>query len=105
MPRRPVFLQALSQALQATPPSPRTQKPERHVVIVGVGSVFRSDDAAGLHIAEALRDLALPHVVVLLGDTAPENLTGEIRRARPSHVLFVDAADLGELPGSVRLLE
>jgi hydrogenase 3 maturation protease len=74
-------------------------------VVVGVGSTLRSDDAAGLHIALALRALALPNVFVLLGDTAPENVTGEVRRARPTHVLFVDAADLGESPGSVRLLD
>ncbi|MDD5263578.1 MAG: hydrogenase 3 maturation endopeptidase HyCI [Candidatus Bipolaricaulis sp.] len=74
-------------------------------MVVGVGSTLRSDDAAGLHIALALRTLALPHVFVLLGDTAPENVTGEVRRARPTHVLFVDAADLGEPPGSVRLLD
>ncbi len=41
----------------------------------------------------------------LLGDTAPENVTGEIRRLAPTHVLFVDAADLGEEPGSVRVFE
>jgi hydrogenase 3 maturation protease len=74
-------------------------------VVVGVGSTLRSDDAAGLHIALALRALALPNVFVLLGDTAPENVTGEVRRARPTHVLFVDAADLGESPGFMRLLD
>ncbi|MEN6369446.1 MAG: hydrogenase maturation peptidase HycI [Thermotogota bacterium] len=97
--RRPPLLQALSQALRATP------ELDRRVVVVGVGSTLRSDDAAGLRIAEALRTLALPNVLVLFGDTAPENVTGEVRRARPSHVLFVDAADLGESPGSVRLLD
>lgn len=74
-------------------------------MVVGVGSTLRSDDAAGLHIALALRALALPNVFVLLGDTAPENVTGEVRRARPTHVLFVDAADLGESPGFMRLLD
>lgn len=59
----------------------------------------------GLEIAESIRDRNLPGVRVLLGHTAPENVTGEIRAARPSHVLFVDAADLGEPPGSARLLE
>lgn len=97
--RRPPLLQALRQALRATP------APDRRVVVVGVGSTLRSDDAAGLHIALALRALALPNVFVLLGDTAPENVTGEVRRARPTHVLFVDAADLGESPGFMRLLD
>lgn len=106
MPHRHLPLaQALSQALQAILPPPQTQEAERCIVVVGVGSTLRSDDAAGLRIAQALAALAPPNVVVLLGDTAPENITGEVRRARPSHVLFVDTADLGESPGSVRLLE
>ncbi len=70
---------------------------------MGVGSSLRSDDAAGIYVAEKLRNLALPGVDVLIGETAPENLTGELRRLQPSHVLFVDAADLGEQPGVVRL--
>jgi len=77
----------------------------RRVVVVGVGSRLRSDDAAGLEIAERLGRLSLPNVCVVLGDTAPENVTGEIRRYAPTHVLFVDAADLREEPGSVRLFE
>lgn len=39
------------------------------------------------------------------GGTAPENLTGEIRRFKPSHILLVDAADLGLKPGAVTLVE
>jgi hydrogenase 3 maturation protease len=74
-------------------------------VIVGVGSSLRSDDAAGLCVAEELRKLDLPNVLVLLGHTAPENVTGEIRRALPSHVIFVDAAEFGETPGAVRLVD
>ena len=44
-------------------------------------------------------------MLVLLGHTAPENVTGEIRRALPSHVIFVDAAEFGETPGAVRLVD
>jgi hydrogenase 3 maturation protease len=44
-------------------------------------------------------------VLVLLGHTAPENVTGEIRTFAPSHVLFVDAAEFGAAPGSVRIFE
>ena len=44
-------------------------------------------------------------MLVLLGDTAPENVTGEIRRALPSHVIFVDAAEFGAPPGTVRLVD
>jgi hydrogenase 3 maturation protease len=72
-------------------------------VVVGVGSRLRSDDALGLEIAERIAAVSLPDVLVVLGDTAPENVTGEIRRFSPTHVLFVDAADLGEAPGTARV--
>jgi len=74
-------------------------------VVVGVGSSLRSDDVAGIRIAERVRGLALPDVHAVIGHTAPENVTGEIRAFAPSHVLFVDAADFGAAPGSVRLFE
>jgi hydrogenase 3 maturation protease len=72
---------------------------------VGVGSRLRSDDALGIEIAERIGRLALPDVHVILGENAPENVTGEIRRFEPTHVLFVDAADLGTEPGTARLVE
>jgi hydrogenase 3 maturation protease len=74
-------------------------------VVVGVGSSLRSDDVAGVRIAERVRELALPDVYAVIGHTAPENVTGEIRAFAPSHVLFVDAADFGAAPGSIRLFE
>ena len=100
--------QSLSKSLrQALQPNPQPQEPRLppNYAVVGVGSSLRSDDAAGLRIAEELRKLDLPSVLVLLGDTAPENVTGEIRRALPSHVIFVDAAEFGEPPGAVRLVD
>ena len=72
---------------------------------MGVGSRLRSDDALGIRIAEGLAPFSLPDVLIVLGETAPENVTGEIRRFAPTHVLFVDAADLGESPGSARLFD
>ncbi len=74
-------------------------------MVVGVGSNLRSDDAAGLRVAESLRDQGIPGLRVVLGWTAPENVTGEIRALRPSAVLFVDAADFGSPPGTLRLFD
>jgi hydrogenase 3 maturation protease len=42
---------------------------------------------------------------VLNGGAAPENATGEIRALHPAYVLIVDAAALGEPPGTVRLID
>lgn len=41
----------------------------------------------------------------LIGGTTPENLTGTLKRMRPSHVLFIDAADFDGKPGEIRLIE
>jgi hydrogenase 3 maturation protease len=39
------------------------------------------------------------------GGHAPENATGQLRRFEPEIVLLVDAADMGEHPGTVRLID
>lgn len=46
----------------------------------------------------------LDHVAGFEGCAAPENLTGAIAAFRPTHVLLVDAAHLGEEPGAVRVI-
>ena len=76
----------------------------RPVVVLGVGSELRCDDAAGLHVAAALSRAALPHVHPFEAGPAPENLTAEIRRLRPATVIIVDCANMAELPGTLRLI-
>jgi|GEM_PF-1075633 len=39
------------------------------------------------------------------GGTAPENLTGEIRRFKPSHLIMIDAVELGKRPGTIALID
>lgn len=75
-----------------------------------MGAELRGDDAAGLLAAEALkRSLAaktkLPKLKIFLGGTAPENLTGPIKAFRPSHVIVIDAAEMGLAPGSVKVID
>jgi hydrogenase 3 maturation protease len=75
------------------------------IVVLGVGSALRSDDAAGLRVAAALSAAALPGVHAMEAGPAPENCTGEIRRLHPSHLLIVDCARMGEEPGTLRVFE
>lgn len=44
-------------------------------------------------------------VGIFFGETAPENLTGEIRRFAPSHVVIIDAADFGLSPGQIDAID
>lgn len=44
-------------------------------------------------------------MVVLDGGTVPENFTGLVKKANPSHIILIDAADMGKPPGSVKIIE
>jgi len=82
----------------------KLDKAER-IALLGVGSEFRGDDVAGVLVAKSLASrIKSRKFKVFLGQTAPENLTGEIRKFRPTHLLIVDAADIGKKAGSVTIL-
>ena len=76
------------------------------IAIIGIGNLFRSDDAAGILVARALaqRKCAADtnHVLIIEAGSAPENRTGELRRFDPDLVLIIDAAEMGETPGAIR---
>jgi hydrogenase 3 maturation protease len=88
----------------------------RSIAVLGVGSELRGDDAAGVRAAERLarmrearateaRENVPPSLRVIIGGTAPENVTGEIKALSPSHLILIDCADMGLPPGSLRILE
>lgn len=76
------------------------------VAVMGVGSELRGDDAAGVTVARLLKQEPLPErVLVIDAGSAPENFTGPLRRFEPNWVLWVDAAQVGGMPGSVYWLD
>jgi hydrogenase 3 maturation protease len=77
------------------------------LAVVGVGNTLNGDDAAGVAVVRemASRLAPPPHVLLVEGGTAPENLTGLIRRFNPDWTILVDAAWLGEIPGAVAWLD
>jgi hydrogenase maturation protease HycI len=75
--------------------------PER-VVFVGVGNRMRGDDAIGPALIDHIKD-EVPHAID--ADGVPENVTASIRRLNPKVIIFLDAASLGESPGSARIVE
>jgi len=81
----------------------------KKIAILGVGSPLKSDDAAGIFIAGKIaEDFPLenyPCLRVYIGESAPENFTGEIKKFMPDHLLVIDAADLEEEPGSVTFID
>ncbi len=81
----------------------------RRIAVLGIGSELRGDDIAGLLVARNIGPSPLSGngvgVQAFAGGASPESLTGEIRRFNPAHIVIVDAADLGGVPGDTRIIE
>jgi hydrogenase 3 maturation protease len=58
-----------------------------------------------MYAAGEIEKLHLPDVKVFLAGTVPESITGTLRNYRPDHVIFLDAADMGVPPGSIRVVD
>jgi hydrogenase 3 maturation protease len=74
----------------------------RHWLLLGVGNDLRGDDGFGPELARRLSARGGP---ALDAGTAPEMLSGPIRRVAPEVLLIADAAELGLVPGALRLMD
>ena len=82
----------------------------KKIAVLGVGSGLRGDDAAGILVARELSKHCKTAACrikfkVFAGDTAPENLTGEIKKFKPTHLILVDSADTGKKAGEIVIIE
>ena len=64
----------------------------------------------GFSTAERIKELAAGEKLsvklkIFIGATAPENLTGEIKKFRPTHLIIIDAADLEAKPGTIKVMD
>lgn len=77
------------------------------LAIIGVGNEFNGDDAAGIEFVRLLRPNleSNPQVLVLEGATAPQNMTGEVRRFAPTQIILVDAAQMNLEPGAIAFID
>jgi len=74
------------------------------VVILCIGNKERGDDAFGPYVARRLKRIRERGVVEVIDcGTVPENYTDMIRRAKPTHVIIVDAVDFKGSPGDIVL--
>jgi hydrogenase 3 maturation protease len=74
------------------------------ITILGIGNPMRRDDAVGVEIVKMLKGKVPRNVELLECETVPENFTRDIKEFNPSHVLMIDAAQLGTEPGEARLV-
>jgi hydrogenase 3 maturation protease len=75
----------------------------RRVAFLGIGHPLRRDDAAGVEVCDRLRPALRRRadVLVVSGGSAPENCVGALRAFGPDLVVIIDAARMGQPPGSV----
>jgi len=79
--------------------------PGQKYAVLGIGSVLRSDDGAGMYFIELIRDSFQKSDMLLIeGSTAPENFTGVIKSFAPDKLFIVDAAHMGLLPGETKVV-
>jgi hydrogenase 3 maturation protease len=103
----------------------------RRVAILGIGSPLRGDDALGLFFIKELKLLFNPlrsqqaasgrkpprvrggftkttkpvPLKLFSCGTTPESCTGEIKKFKPSHIIIVDAFDMGKEVGSISIID
>jgi hydrogenase maturation protease len=73
------------------------------VCLVGIGNPDRGDDAFGLILAESMRRLGYPEVI--LAERTPERWTGWLARGEFQTVVFLDTVQMNAAPGDVVFLE
>jgi hydrogenase 3 maturation protease len=73
------------------------------ILIITVGTVFRSDDGVGPYIAEKCTSLKR-NIVVLNAGERPENIIDRAIEIKPQKTIFIDAADFGGYAGEIRLV-
>jgi len=67
---------------------------------------MRGDDAVGSVLAQELSKLLDENgsVAVFDGKTVPENFTGAIKKEKPSHIIMLDAVEMNETTGNIKLV-
>jgi len=73
------------------------------VVVIGVGNLYRRDDAAGLVVARRLRPVVPAHVTVLEHEGEPTALLEAWKDA--DAVFLIDAVSSGAEPGTIHRLD
>nr|WP_319374913.1 hydrogenase maturation peptidase HycI [uncultured Methanobacterium sp.] len=71
---------------------------------MGIGNEMRGDDGLGSILAQKLSIIENKNITVFDGKSVPENFTGSIKREIPSHIILLDAVEMNEEPGHIRLV-
>jgi len=76
---------------------------ERKALIVGIGNTLKRDDGVGIVLLQLLKDKV--DAVFMDCSTAPENSLGKIVDINPQTIIVIEAVELHETPGTIRIIE
>ncbi len=74
------------------------------LAILGVGNVIRGDDGVGSKIISSLKGKLDERVKLIDAGPVPESFTDVVKKFNPSHILIIDAADMGREPGWIEFI-
>jgi hydrogenase 3 maturation protease len=75
------------------------------LAVVGIGDELSPPDRLGMYTSREIEKRRIPGVTVFFAGTVPESITSPLRRFRPDHIIFIDAADMGARPGTIAVIE
>ncbi|MGC9778156.1 MAG: hydrogenase maturation protease [Candidatus Heimdallarchaeota archaeon] len=76
----------------------------KKICIMGIGSFDRADDYAGVATVEQLEKVTFPdNIKIINAGPVPESFTGIIKRFEPDYLIIIDAANMDEEPGTLRV--
>lgn len=93
----------------------------KKLCIMGVGNTMKGDDGFGVYVVEKLAEyynkigydinpnnevnIINDNLVLLNCGVVPENFTDVLKKEKPSHILILDAALMGEKPGTLKIVD
>ena len=75
----------------------------RRLLFIGVGNLLKGDDGVGAVISNLITER--PGLLALTVEVSIENYIGKIRSLSPEEMVIIDCMELGEVPGTYRLVE
>ena len=77
------------------------------LIVLGVGNELKSDDGIGPYIIKKLQfeNIENKKLILIDGQTVPENFTGKIRKEKPTHLIIIDACLMNSNPGDMQIVD
>ncbi|HUU76776.1 MAG TPA: hydrogenase 3 maturation endopeptidase HyCI [candidate division Zixibacteria bacterium] len=76
----------------------------KKISIMGIGNFDRADDFAGIAVIEKIEKNSFSeNIQILNAGPVPEAFTGKIKEFIPNLLVIIDAAEMNEKPGTIRV--